>query len=255
MVSVTSSLRGNDPVERFLHRLDKFEPLDPDARNALRRAVQRGSLVSADQELPIETNPDVAIVLSGWICQFRLLNNGRRQITSIMVPGDFVDFGFLTGRRSYTQCVATAPSQMGRIPIRQFTDLTEQYPAILRAALHASAIDAAISRERVISLGLLSALERVSHLLCEFFYRLAAVGLVMSENSYDLPMTQAELGAALGLSTVHVNRTIQTLRKRSVITMHGGRVWIHDLRQLAGLAGFDPGYLNGAMPQGEHLMS
>lgn len=247
MVSVTGPLYGNDPIERFIHRLDKLEPLDPEARSAVRRVVQRGPLVAAAQELQGDAMSDVSIVLSGWLCHFRLLDNGRRQITAIMLPGDFADFGFLTGRTAQTQFVATAPSQLGRIRNRHFAELSEQYPPLMRAALHAASIDTAISREQVISLGVRSAIERVSHLFCEFYHRLAAVGLIINDNGYDLPMTQSDLGAALGLSTVHVNRTIQALRKRGIITMQGGKVWIHDLRYLMGLAGFDPGYLNGTV--------
>ncbi len=255
MISFTGPLHGNDPFERFLHRLDKFAPLDNAARDALRRAVQRGPLVSSEHELQIDASTDVTIVLSGWVCHFRLLDNGRRQITSIVVPGDFADFGFLSGRTTHTQSVATSRSQLGRIRLRQFADLTEQYPNIMKAALHAAAAEAAISRERVITLGVRSALERVAHLLCEFYHRLSAVDLVSSTGTYDLPMTQAELGDALGLSTVHVNRTVQVLRRRGIISIQNGKATIHDLGQLADLAGFDPSYLDNAKPSDETLFA
>jgi len=255
LASVAGPLRGHDPVERFLNRLESFEPLSPAARNVVRRAVQRGPLVSAEKEMHVEALPDVTIVLNGWICHFRLLDNGRRQITSIMLPGDFVDFGFLVGRPAQTQFLASAPSQLGRIRPRHFTELAEEFPEIMRAALQAASTEAAISRERLISLGLRSAIERVSHLFCELFYRLDAVGLVAGDNCYDLPMTQADLGAALGLSTVHVNRTVQVLRKRGIITMQNGRLWIEDLRELAGLAGFDPAYLSSVRPAGTDAFS
>lgn len=253
MISVSGSFHGNDPFERFLHRQDQFSPLDGEARAALRRAVTRGPLVSSEQELHIEASPDVTIVLSGWVCHFRLLDNGRRQITSIMVPGDFADFGFLSGRTTHTQFVASSRSQLGRIRLRHFAELSERHPNIMKAALHASAAEAAISRERVITLGVRSALERVAHLLCEFHYRLTAVDLVSSGGTYDLPMTQAELGDALGLSTVHVNRTVQVLRRRGIISMQNGKTTIHDLRELSELAGFDPSYLDGTRAADEAL--
>lgn len=253
MINVSGALRGNDPFERFLHRLDQFSPIDGDARDALRRAVTRGPLVSSEQELNIDASPDVTIVLSGWVCHFRLLDNGRRQITSIMLPGDFADFGFLSGRSTQTQFVASARSQLGRIRLRHFAELSDRHPNIMKAALHASAADAAINRERVITLGVRSALERVAHLLCEFHHRLTAVDLVSSAGTYDLPMTQAELGDALGLSTVHVNRTVQVLRRRGIISIQNGKATIHDLRQLSDLAGFDPAYLKDATPTDETM--
>ncbi len=246
MSSVPGTLLGNDPVERFIHRLSIFEPLETEAREALRRAVVRGPLIVPMQELHEEVLQDVAILLSGWACHVRLLDNGRRQITSIAVPGDFIDFGFLTGNAQPLQCVVTAPSQLGRIKPRQFQELADTFPAVLRACLRAAATEAAIGRERIISLGVRTATERLSYFLCELWFRLSAVGLVGPEESFDLPMTQADLGAALGLSTVHVNRTVQVLRKSGAITLQSGKVSIRDLSQLRQLAAFDPSYLAAA---------
>ncbi|QQR39609.1 Crp/Fnr family transcriptional regulator [Devosia rhizoryzae] len=244
MSSLAGPLLGNDPVERFIHRLSLFEPLDAEAREALRRAVNRGPLIPPLQELHPEAFGDVSVLLSGWICHFRLLTNGRRQITAMVVPGDFVDFGFLSGTVATAQCVTTAHSQLGRIRTRTFTELAAQFPAILRASQRAAATDAAIGRERIISLGVRTATERLASILCELWYRLSAVGLTSAEGSYDLPMTQAELGAAVGLSTVHVNRTLQVLRRTGAISLQSGKVWIRDLRKLTALAGFDPVYLS-----------
>ncbi|WP_328768986.1 Crp/Fnr family transcriptional regulator [Devosia sediminis] len=239
---------GTDPVERFLHRLAKFEPLEAEARDALRRAIVRGPLVPPYQEVHGESVPDVVVLLSGWACHFQMLGNGKRQISTLVVPGDFADFGFLTGSAADIQYVTTAPSQFGRIRARQFSELTEQFPSIMRATLKAAAMETAIGRERLISLGLRTAIERLAHLICELWWRLSVAGLVGPDNSFHLPMTQAELGAALGLSTVHVNRTLQALRRRDIIGLQGGKVHIHDLKYLTTLSSFDAGYLTGAAP-------
>ena len=136
-----------------------------------------------------------------------------------------------------------APSQIGRISTQTFSELAETYPRIMRATLRAAATEAAMAHERVISLGLRTAVERVAHLLCEIWYRLDVVGLVGPGNSYDFPITQAELGETLGLSTVHVNRTLQVLRRDEIITMRNGKVTISDLVRLHEQAGFDASYL------------
>ncbi|WP_170926343.1 Crp/Fnr family transcriptional regulator [Devosia lucknowensis] len=225
--------------------MSNFEPLDPEAKEALRRSIQRGALVPPYQEVTGETMHDVLVLLTGWACHSQMLGNGKRQITTLVVPGDYTGFGFLTGSDAYSHYVTTTPSQFGRIRLRQFTEITERYPAVMRATLKASATESAIGRERLISLGLRTAVERLSHLICEIWCRLSVVGLVTSDNSLVLPMTQAELGAALGLSTVHVNRTLQSLRKRGCIDLQGKRVQIHDLKYLMSLASFDPDYLSG----------
>ena len=249
LTSVSSAPPGTDPVERFILRLSSFAPLEPEARDALRRAIIRGPLVPAYQELRGEVAADAIVLLSGWACHYQTLGNGKRQITSLVVPGDFVAFDFLAGSGAELQYVTTGPSQFGRIRQRQFCELAGQFPGIVQAALKAAALETAISRERLISLGLRTAIERLSHLICELWCRLSAAGLVGPHNSFLLPMTQVELGAALGLSTVHVNRTLQTLRRQGIIGLNAGRVRIFDLDQLMELASFDNGYLTGAPPR------
>jgi CRP-like cAMP-binding protein len=103
-------------------------------------------------------------------------------------------------------------------------------------------IRAAIQREWLVSLGRRPALARMAHFLCEFLMRLQQVGL-SNGYAFRCPFTQAELGDVLGLSTVHVNRTIQQLRHRSVISWEGETVTVNDAEQLAGLAEFDSNYL------------
>lgn len=246
MTSGLGASLGTDPVERFLQRLNKVEPLESDAREALRRSILRGPLIPAYQEFHGEAAPDVVILLSGWACHFQTLGNGKRQISTLVVPGDFVAFDFLTGNGADIQYVTTAPTQFGRIRARQYCDLIAQYPQVVRATLKVAAVETAIGRERLISLGLRTAIERLAHLLCELWNRLSAVGLVAPDDSFHLHMTQSELGAALGLSTVHVNRTLQTLRKRGIISLQAGKVHIHDLNYLMTLSSFDAGYLFGA---------
>jgi CRP-like cAMP-binding protein len=103
-------------------------------------------------------------------------------------------------------------------------------------------IDAAIQREWTLSLGRRSAQARMAHVFCEMLIRLEVVG--MTENhSYDFPLTQTELGECLGLTAVHVNRTLQELRRAGLITLEGRRLTILDLESLQSIAQFEPDYL------------
>jgi CRP-like cAMP-binding protein len=104
-------------------------------------------------------------------------------------------------------------------------------------------VDGAIHREWMTGLGRLSAHERMAHLLCELFLRLQAVGLTR-DHSYDLPITQAELADAFGLSPVHVNRTFQDLRGQGLITSQGKTLVINDWERLQQVAQFNPDYLH-----------
>lgn len=252
ITEIMTSARRIDPVERFVLRLAAFEPLEAPAREALRRAVRSAPRVPAS-ELQRDNSPfDLCILLEGWVCRFKLLDNGRRQITSVVVPGDLVDFGFLTGRPAHLQFRTTTATQFGAISVGDFAALSEQYPSLMRAALRALTTETAIREELIISLGVRSAVERLSHLLCELRHRLDSVGLVDHGHVFDLPMTQSDLAEALGLSTVHVNRTVQRLRRSGMITLGGGRVSLLNHDRLMGISGFDPTYLgSGTMGAGD----
>jgi len=241
------ALRGGDPLDRFVMRLSAFEPLEPEEASGLRRIVRRGALLPAYEDVLKESGRDVTVLLAGLACQFKLMNNGRRQITGLIVPGDICNYSFLTSNAAPGQFMTLAPSQVGRISIVNYTKLCEQYPRIMRAALRGAATDTAITQERVMSLGQRTAAERVAHLLCEMHRRMDVVGLVGPGNSYDFHITQAELGETLGLSTVHVNRTLQLLRRDGMITMRQGKVSIDNLAGLVGVAGFDPSYLQPSL--------
>ena len=104
-------------------------------------------------------------------------------------------------------------------------------------------IDAAIFREWITNVGTREAPGRIAHLLCEIFLTLQAVGLTKG-NSFDFPITQSEIADATGLSTVHVNRSVQKLRAEGLIVLEKGRCTITDWEGLNETAMFDPAYLN-----------
>jgi len=109
----------------------------------------------------------------------------------------------------------------------------------------------AIQREWAVNLGLRDATERMAHLFCELFLRLSLVGLV-SGHSCEMPVTQADLAEATGLSPVHVNRTLQELRRLGLIVLKDKTLTIPDLEALADTAQFNPNYLHLGQ-EGRHL--
>ncbi len=248
ITEILTGARRHDPVERFVRRLAAFEPLDAPALAAIRGAVRAGPRIPVGESRRENLPPEVCILLEGWVCHFKLLGNGRRQITSVVVPGDFVDFGFLSGLPVQLQFRSTIQGRFGTIPVGQFATLSEQHPGLMRAALRALTTETFIREELVMSLGVRSAEERLSHFLCELQHRLAMVGLAGEDNTFDLPMTQSDLAEALGLSTVHVNRTVQRLRRNGLIALGGRRVTLLQPDRLAALSGFDPSYLGDGPP-------
>jgi CRP-like cAMP-binding protein len=132
----------------------------------------------------------------------------------------------------------------GRIlPHEVIHDLCARQPRIAGALWRETLIDAAIFREWMVGIGRRSAHARIAHLLCEMLVRMRAVGLA-EDHACELPFTQTGIGDALGLSTVHVNRTLQELRGAGLITLRGGALTVMDWEGLQGAGEFDLTYLH-----------
>ncbi len=129
--------------------------------------------------------------------------------------------------------------KVASIPHAILLEWMRNHPHFARLLWRDTLIDASIFREWVLNVGRRSAIERIAHLLCEMVTRLRAVGL-----ECDLPITQAKLADATGLSAVHVNRTVQELQGDGLIELSGKTVAMLDWERLKRTAGFDPGYLH-----------
>lgn len=182
------------------------------------------------------------LLLSGWIARAKDLPNGQRQIAEINLPGDFVDLHGFTLKRLDHDIMTVTPCRVAVVPHERLKALTENWPHLTRLYWFNTNLDAAIHREWTLSLGRRSAIARLAHLLCELNVRLEITGLTIN-NSYDFPLTQLELAECLGLTSVHVNRTLQELRRRGVVDLQNRRVTINDLPALQSIAEFDTDYL------------
>lgn len=182
------------------------------------------------------------LLLEGWAFRYIALGDGRRQIVAIHVPGDFVDLHSFPLQimdhsvATFTRCrVALAPHSRLR-------EVTQTYPHLSRLFWLSTLIDAAIHRQWLAG-GQRSALGRAAHLICELYVRLETVGLA-GDLSFAMPMSQIEFADALSISSVHTNRVLQELRTEGAASWQHRELRILDWQRLAGLAEFDPTYLN-----------
>lgn len=182
------------------------------------------------------------LLLQGWLARAKDLPSGQRQIAELHVAGDFVDLHGFTLKHLDHDIVSMSQCRLALVPHDRLMDLTERFPHLARVYWFNTNLDAAIHREWTLSLGRRSALGRMAHLFCELNVRLALVGQ-SDGDSYEFPLTQVELGECLGLTAVHVNRTLQELRRMGVVELQNRRVRILDLDVLKEIAGFDPSYL------------
>jgi CRP-like cAMP-binding protein len=149
--------------------------------------------------------------------------------------------GFTLKRLDHNIATLT-PCRVAHAPHVRIREVLDRFPHLARVYWLMTNIDAAIHREWTVSLGRRSALGRMAHLFCEIRERLNVVGLA-DNDSYDFPLTQQELGECLGLTAVHVNRTLQEMRRRELIELENRRVRIRDLPRLKSAGDFDPYYL------------
>lgn len=214
-------------------------------RVTLRGVTARTRSVAAHQDIIKEGDrPDeVRLMMSGFACRYKVLADGRRQIMAYLVPGDFCDLHVAILGEMDHGIATLSPCEVVEIPRATIETLTRDQPRITRALWWASLVDAGTLREWLVNMGQRPAEQRIAHLFCELHARLNAVGLVKSDG-FDFPLTQHELGDSMGLSTVHVNRTLQELRGRGLIAFRAKVLNILDVKRLSAFAGFSPNYLH-----------
>jgi CRP-like cAMP-binding protein len=232
-------------MEPVMRRLNILGPLTPEAAAALEQAMLEGlQRAGASEDLISEGDPvdGVRIVLSGWLCRYKTLEDGRRQIVNFIFPGETCDaHAFLLSVMDHSIATIT-PVVYSEIKRARFESLLSSHRSLAEAFWRETLVSNAVQREWAINLGRRAALERVAHLFCEIFERLRPVGMV-DGNSCMMPVTQMDLADATGLSVVHLNRTLQELRASGLIVLRERTLTISDLDALKAAALYSPSYL------------
>ena len=229
----------------FIKKLEHGSDLTDDDRVHVQRATAHPVPVAKGQTLIHEGDvpKNVHVILEGFACRYKHLDNGKRQITAYLVPGDLCDL-HVNILREMDHCIGTlTPCKVARVPPETIEWLMSSSPRITRALWWATLIDVSTCRAWMTSMGQQTAERRLGHLVCELFARLGAVGLV-GDNGFDLPFTQQDFAEALGISSVHVNRSLKTLRKEGLIEWRGARLRIANIGRLEDFSDFTPNYLH-----------
>ncbi|MDQ0316640.1 Crp/Fnr family transcriptional regulator [Amorphus orientalis] len=189
-----------------------------------------------------ESAGSCGLLLSGLACRYSMTSDGKRQITSFIVPGDIYDIqSFLLETMDHS-IASISPCEIAIIPHDTLLAITKSSQRISLAIWKESLAEAAIFRQWIVNLGRRSAYHRIAHIMCEMFARHRMVGLT-DGSRVAWPITQAELGDATGLSVVHVNRSLQALRAEGLITLSNGTLEIQDWARLSQVGQFDGRYL------------
>ena len=231
-------------LDTMVRQLGRHAELSDDDRRALagvpfvRRKLNMGHYLARAGDQACEH----IVLQSGYAHQHKIASAGGRQIVSIRMPGEAVSWTCLFFDRVDYSAQALTPIEAAVVQRDALRDLIAARPAVSKAILMATLIDAAISSEWLLNIGRRSAIARVAHLLCELAARMDTIGLADGA-SYQVPLTQEQMADILGLTGVHVNRMMKQLTESGVIARHGRCIQFPDRDRIARIAGFDARYL------------
>ncbi len=234
---------GADGV--LVRKLASIAALSTEEKAAIAALPMMVRDVAARQDIAVigDKPSHCCLVLTGFAFRYKLVGDGRRQILAFHVPGDVPDLQSLHLTVLDHNLAALTALTAGFIPHEAVHALNARFPRVAGALWRNTLVDAAILRERIVSIGQREGLARTAHFLCEMFIRLRAVGLA-DEATMTLPITQVELADALGLSFVHINRMLKELRERKLVTLQNQAVLVVNWKALADLGDFEPDYLH-----------
>jgi len=182
---------------------------------------------------------------NGWLLRYKILHGGSRQIIDFILPGQIFGLQACLFKNALYSVAAITESSLSEIPFEMIDNVFERSPRLARALFWSAVSETAIVGEHLVDAARRSAYERISHLLLELFVRLKGSG-VADDMSFELPLTQELIGDAVGLTTVHVNRTMRSLREDKLIAVDGKRVTILDFEGLSLISDFENSYLGAA---------
>jgi CRP-like cAMP-binding protein len=233
------------PLELLVRNLELRSPLPPEDREAVLalphtvRTLEAGTYTIREADAPERC----AILVSGFAYRQKLTGNGARQIVAVHIPGDALDFQNLFLDVSDHSLQMLTRAEVAFVTMRDLQLLARERPAVGHAILVKILVEAAIFREWVVNVGRRDATTRVAHLLCELGVRLDAEGLA-KDYGYELPMTQEQLADAVGLTSVHVNRTLKALEKEGLIVRSKRSISFPDWKRLRLTGDFNQRYLH-----------
>ncbi len=239
-------------LELFVRRLEARSSISPAERDAVLALKGHPQNVDAHRDFVRlgEELQESCLIVDGLVARFAQLEDGSRQIISLHVAGDMVDLYSLMLPRAPSPLHALTNSTIMKVPHEALRRLAFEHVGLSAALWRDCVVDGTIIAQWLVNVGRKNARGRLAHLLCEMAVRYAHVGH-LKDGCYPFPITQEQIGDALGLTSVHVNRSIRTLREEGAVRITRSEVKVLDWPLLASIAEFDPAYLHLSLTPGE----
>ena len=230
----------------WILKMEQFTRFSKEERQTLDQLVSDRQMQHAAGEDIVregDHSPDCHVVLSGLACRYKLMPDGERQIMAFLVPGDLCDAEIFILKEMDHSVGALTPSTTALISGEIMKELLRKEGCLSEALWWGTLTDLGVLRERIVCHGRRDAHEHIAHLIYEMLVRYRIVGLA-KDDSFDFPITQAELADASGLTPMHVNRVLKRLREEQLVHFHGKVITILDAERLKQMAGFNANYLH-----------
>jgi CRP-like cAMP-binding protein len=219
--------------------------LDEDDIQAIQNLPTRSRVLGAHEIIVAEGDRprECCLIGEGFAFRSKTTSDGSRQILSLHIPGEIPDLESLQLRRVDHDLVTLTRCELEFVPHEAMRALARARPNVTGLFWRETLIDSAVFREWVVNVGQRSAAARIAHVLIELYHRLKAIGRAR-DDMFDFPITQTELADCVGLSSVHVNRVLQDLRKQGLIRVNRSEFQLLRPRELKEIAEFAPAYLH-----------
>ncbi|MEX1306311.1 MAG: Crp/Fnr family transcriptional regulator [Rhodovibrionaceae bacterium] len=239
----------NDSAIPLIRKLTAFAALSDAEKSAIGELHRRRRTFDKGQTLVSEGQIEqrAFVLAAGWVCSYKILPAGTRQIVDFQIPGDFLGLRSVLFRTADHNIEAVTKVEASEILASDLIESFRSYPRLATAVLWAASRDEAMVVEHLVDLGRRNALERTAHFLLELGVRLQLVGMA-TKAGYSCPLSQYLLADALGLSAIHVNRVLRQLREMGLVEFHQSKVVFDDYDGLVELAGFESAYLDQPEP-------
>lgn len=230
-------------IATLTHKLRSLGVINDDDIRIVESVAVKGKVIGADCRLLKENDKPghCCLILNGYAYSSKTSASGERQILSLHIPGEIPDLHSLHVAMDHDLTTMTECT-VGLIPHDAILALLAR-PNIAKALWRETILQASISREWIVNVGRRESLARLAHVLLELRHRLTTAG--RSKNgSFELPITQSEWADCLGISTVHVNRVLQHLRRQRIIALERNTYRLLDVCKLVEVSQFNPNYLH-----------
>lgn len=232
-------------LKLFLRRIEARSTLNDAERDAVLALSGQPQRIAAHQDFVRlgEAVSESCLVVEGVVARFAQLEDGSRQIIGLHIPGDMVDLYSLMLPRAPSPLQALTGSTVIKVPHEALRQLAFDSPGLSAALWRDCVVDGAIVAQWLVNVGRRNARGRIAHLLCEMAVRYDQIGMLQND-SFPFPITQEQIADALGLTSVHVNRSLKSLREEGLIRLPRAGAHILNWRGLANAAEFDASYLH-----------